>query len=264
MPPDNHTPGDPGTHQTPAIRARVHCDGEHMADLRPSFPASRGSRLTLRTTGRGRWLVVAPVALLLAACSGAGADNTTIRGIDDIEVASPEDLVAAESRPLDPGEAGTVGGGTSDIPVAEEEEDFGSSVGSALDKFNACTEREGVSFVGMPDRNSSDPVLSDPAYGEALGKCANESKILEVFEEQQSRLAEMTPDEVAEYNAGLIETRDCLLRKGWEWDELAPGENGVLEAGLPSPPGVEDPTKILDDPNAKRDIDECATGEFEF
>jgi hypothetical protein len=199
--------------------------------------------------------------LLVGGCADASSDSVTVRGIDEVQVATPEQLAAGarDNTGRLPGE-----GGEGTIPLAEEEGSFGSSLGSALEKFNTCTERLGWEFVGFPDPDSADPVIGDPAYAEAMGTCANESRILEVFDEQQERMANMTPDEVEEFNTGIVALRECLLRRGWEWGELEPDENGVLGNGLPSYPGVENPLDTLDDPNARRDLDECGASQFGF
>ncbi len=200
-------------------------------------------------------------ALAAVACSDQESRTVSIRGIDEVQVATPEQLAAGalDNTGRLPGE-----GSDGTIPLAEEEGSFGSSLGSALEKFNTCNERLGWDFVGFPDPDSADPIIGDPAYAEAMGTCANESRILEVFDEQQQRMANMTPEEVEEFNTGIVALRECLLRRGWEWGELQPDENGVFGNGLPSYPGVENPLDTLDDPNARRDLDECGASQFGF
>lgn len=217
----------------------------------------------LRMISRRAVCVFVALAALAAGCGKEeDAEGPAIRGIDGDQVVTPEQL-ASGARDSSGKTAGS-GGSDNGIPLEEEEDNFGSSLGTALKKFNTCTEREGWQFVGFPDSESSDPIIGDPAYAEAMGSCANESNILGVLRDAQKRLAEMTPDEVKAYNENIVNLRECLLRRGWEWGELQPDENGVLGAGLPTYPPVENALETLEDPNARRDLDECGAAQVGF
>ncbi len=187
-------------------------------------------------------LVAVALAFSLAACGGGGDDDESTAG-------GGAKLQAAGDAQVDVAEDG--GAATTTLPVAEADE--GPAIirlGSAWTAFRQCIKDAGFGDEPLPSGPDGTEGM-DPAYVEALGRCNNETGIVDALEAFQEEGENLDPDQIEQQNEGLIAFRECILRKGWEMGELSPNENGVLfpSGGAPEAPEGRD---------SKRDYEECA------
>jgi len=186
-----------------------------------------------------RLVSVLLVASTITACSGGGdsaGDGVKLQAAGDVKV--------------DVGGAGLTAS-TTTVPVAEGEE--GPAIirlGSAWTAFRECIRNAGFGNEPLPDSAEGFADL-DPAYLDALGKCNNETGIVDAFQAFQAENENLDPDQIEQMNAGLIAFRECIIRRGWEMSELTPNENGALlpSSGPPEPPVGHD---------SQRDYRDCA------
>lgn len=181
-------------------------------------------------------LVVLAAALALAACEGPEGRGgpTLVRAGDATVDVSGHDFDANVTRTT--------------IPVAEAEQSATASMGSAFVKFRECLEREGWGDEPLPS-GPNDLEGVDPEYLKALGKCNTQTGLVETLQEFQRETENLDPEQIEERNQQIILFRECVIRRGWEWGELVPNENGLLgPRGAPVAPANRD---------SDRDFEEC-------
>ena len=181
------------------------------------------------------------VASVIAGCGGGDDDDASGGGAQ---------LQAAGDVKIDVGDAGA-SGSTTTVPVAEGEE--GPAIirlGSAWTAFRECIKGAGFGDEALPT-STEDAQDLDPAYLDALGRCNNETGIVEAFQAFQAESENLDPDQIEQMNSGIIAFRECIVRRGWEMGELTPNENGALfpSSGAPEPPAGHD---------SQRDYKDCA------
>lgn len=197
-------------------------------------------------------------ACLLAGCGG-GSTSQVVRGADDVQVLTPEQVAAARAS-LDTAvpqstvaTEGTDNAPTSvaaadTIPVNRDDRPPELKLFEAFGKFRSCLTDKGYTIEGnLQDRNN--PAYQDPAYAEAVSTCAARTDIVNVLAEMQATRADLTPEQVKERNQAFIDLRDCLVDKGWTI------ETSTSEIGLLEPTVFQNADGVLDD----RDIDQCVS-----
>ena len=194
---------------------------------------------------RSTRLVAVLLAVGVIAGCGGGGD-----GDDDAASNGGAKLQAAGEVDVDVDDAGA-SGSTTTIPLDEAEE--GPAIvrlGSAWTAFRECIKEAGFGDEPLPTGENGTADL-DPAYTEALGRCNNETGIVDAFQAFQAEGENLDPEQIELQNVGLIAFRECILRRGWEMGELEPNENGALfpTSGAPEPPEGRD---------SQRDYQECA------
>ena len=203
------------------------------------------------------------MVLAAAACS-APPPTRVVRGADDVQVMTPEQVSAGRLPALvpdvsapSPGPAAPAAGGDTivagdtiaaadTIPLNKDDRPPELKLFDAFGKFRSCLEEQGYAIEGdLLDRNN--PAYQDPAYGEAVGTCAARTDIVNILSEVQATRANLTPDEVEARNNVFTELRSCLEAKGWTV------ETSTNEIGLLSPTVFQNADGVLDE----RDINRC-------
>lgn len=192
------------------------------------------------------------VAFNLAAFAlGACGDNTTttryvVRGADDIQVMTPEEVAAARKTSGDP--VSSASGSATTIPLNEDNRPPEVKLFAAYQKFNECIKADGYKIEGnLQDPNN--PALKDPDYVASLTKCAARSDILGALRASQEAQAKLTPAEVQKRNENFKKISDCLLKRGWTI-ETSIASNGIVQP------------KVFMSPDGginERDVDQCVT-----
>ena len=210
-------------------------------------------------------LLLLAAALALASC-GDDTERLVVRGVDDLQVADPDEVAAARPQLASAAAAGDeVAAGPAPaaaddaaptpppssapddtIPLAEDDRTAGEKMFEAYEDFSTCLEDEGQAFSGDP-RN--DPELqNDSDYMDALIKCAARSNIAEVAAEYQSAQENLSSDEIREQNERFVELEDCLLDRGWDIETTTNKDGLITPSVFVSPNGEID----------SRDIEQCA------
>ncbi|MEQ1701012.1 MAG: hypothetical protein ABMA25_12940 [Ilumatobacteraceae bacterium] len=211
-----------------------------------------------RTSGRARVVLsLAAAALLLAACSEP-APERVVRGADDVQVMTPQEVTdgrlpamtsttAATTDTLAPGETVPPGDTTAEtIPLNKDDRPPELRLFDAFGKFRSCLEDKGYGIEGdlLDPQN---PAYQDPAYVEAVSTCAARTDIVNVLQEVQATRANLTPEEVEARNEVFTVLRTCLEGKGWTV------ETTTSEIGLLEPAVFQNAEGVLDE----RDINQC-------
>jgi hypothetical protein len=137
-----------------------------------------------------------------------------------------------------------------------QNEDEGSAIGGLFEAFavfRTCLDEEGYAFIGRPDPTleATDPV-NDSGYGEALGKCAAVSDIVNAVEAQQSESENLDTEGIETRNRQLVLWVDCMEGRGFVISEITTNERGLNQ-----PTNIEAPEgQSLFDSD---DMAECAT-----
>jgi hypothetical protein len=201
-----------------------------------------------------RAAVVATSLLLLTACGDEGpSSSVVIRGADEIQVMTPEEVaLAREQNAAQVGDVAAAGEATSDTIAVADDRTPEERLFDSFARFRSCLEQRGTEFIGVPDPADPDSPTNDPAYLESLGVCASQSDILASLEDVQSAADDLTPEQVEQRNEGVLLFRDCMEERGYTV-ELQTGANGAL-----SPTGIESPDGGQFDLDS-RDMETCAS-----
>jgi hypothetical protein len=214
---------------------------------------------------RTRWVAVALV--VLPACGGEASTSTVIRGADDVQVLTPEQVVE-QRRPVPPTTlpppttavtdstaAASTGSDDDATATSEAAETVPQNVDDrppevklfdAFGKFRGCLEERGYGIEGdLLDRNN--PAYQDPDYVDAVSTCAARTDIVAILQEVQATRSSLTPEEVEARNEVFIALRDCLEARGWTV------ETSTSEIGLLEPVVFQNADGVLDE----RDINQC-------
>jgi hypothetical protein len=211
-----------------------------------------------------RACTLAGAAVLLAAGCGSSETTVVVRGADDVQVMTPEQ-VADQRMPVlsttttspAPGAAPVTAGadGTESPDTTAVEETVPQNVDDrppeiklfdAFGKFRACIEDRGYGIEGdLTDPNN--PAYQDPDYLDAVSTCAARTDIVAILEEVQSTRANLTPEEVEQRNEVFTALRDCLVGRGWTV------ETSTSAIGLLEPTVFQNAEGVLDE----RDINQC-------
>jgi hypothetical protein len=201
---------------------------------------------------------MAATALLLAGCAN-GTTTQVVRGADDVQVMTPEEVAAARAT-IDTGVPGTTpgsgaGSGTTPstaagdtIPLNKDDRPPELRLFDAFGKFKSCIEDEGYTIEGDL-QDPSNPAYKDPAYLDTVRTCAARTDIINILAEVQATRANLTPDEVKQRNEVFIGLRDCLENRGWTI------ETTTSEIGLLEPKVFQNADGVLDE----RDINQCVS-----
>ncbi|MDO8403151.1 MAG: hypothetical protein Q7T27_06610 [Pseudomonas sp.] len=200
---------------------------------------------------------MAAAVCLLVGC-GDTSSTQVVRGADDVQVLTPEEVAAARAAIDTAAPASTPPEGTDGapataaaadtIPVNKDDRPPELRLFDAFGKFKSCIEDKGYTIQGdLQDR--SNPAYQDPAYVEAVSTCAARTDIVNILAEVQATRADLTPQQVEERNQAFIDLRDCLVDKGWTI------ETSTSEIGLLEPKVFQNADGVLDD----RDIDQCVS-----
>jgi hypothetical protein len=207
-----------------------------------------GARVALRA------VAVAASLLLLGACAEDEATSSVVvRGADEIQVMTPEEVaLAREENASQTGETSAAGETTSDTIAVADDRSPEERLFDSFAQFRGCLEQRGTEFIGVPDPANPDSPTNDPTYLESLGVCASQSDILASLEDVQSAADDLSPEEVEQRNEGVLLFRDCMEERGYTV-ELQAGPNGAL-----SPTGIESPDGGQFDLDS-RDMEACAS-----
>ena len=133
---------------------------------------------------------------------------------------------------------------------------------TALSKFRACLDRDGVKFQGAPDQSNPNSPTNDPNYVKSLTKCAAESNIVAALKASQTAQDNLTPAQIEQQNKQYLKWRTCMIGRGWKVPKPQPDSKGRLftfgsssgqqgQSPIEAPPGKD----IL----SSSDVQECAT-----
>ena len=213
-------------------------------------------------TGFSTRVCAAVVAAALLGACGSGSTTQVVRGADDVQVLTPEEVAAARAsidtgvpdttpRTVGTGTGGaptSVAAGEATIPLNKDDRPPELRLFDAFGKFKSCIEDKGYTIEGnLQDRNN--PAYKDPAYAEAVSTCAARTDIVNILAEVQATRADLTPEQVEERNQAFIDLRDCLVDKGWTI------ETTTSQIGLLEPKVFQNADGVLDE----RDIDQCVS-----
>ena len=214
-------------------------------------------------------VVAFPLAVFAVAGCAAGGDERVVRGADEVQVMTPEEVAAARAATGAPTAVGstvpegsgvTAPAGTTDtdtdtgagsgdtIPLNRDDRPPELKLFDAFGKFRTCIEDKGYVIQGNL-QDPSNPAYQDPAYRDAVSTCAARTDIINILAEVQATRADLTPAEVEERNEVFVELADCLEDKGWTV------ETRTSEIGLLEPVVFEGPDGTLNE----RDIDQCVS-----
>jgi len=202
------------------------------------------------------WRVVA-AAFLIAGCAAEGGDRV-VRGADDVQVMTPEEVAAARAAIDNVVPATTAAPEVTTavpstaveetVPVNKDDRPPELRLFDAFGKFRSCLEDKGYVIEGnLQDPNN--PAYQDAGYRDAVSTCAARTDIVNILAEVQATRANLTPEQVKERNEVFVELSDCLEDKGWTV------ETRTSEIGLLEPVVFEGPDGTLDE----RDIDACVS-----
>jgi hypothetical protein len=206
----------------------------------------------------GRVAGCTALAFVMLAVGGCGGDTTTtvVRGADDVQVMSPEEVAAVRLPVLttlpasvDSVDGAGVGATTvvgDTVPQNQDDRPPELRLFEAFGEFRSCLEDKGFQIEGdLLDPNN--PAYQQPGYLDAVQTCAARSDIVSVLQEVQSTRASLTPEEVEQRNEVFKELQSCLEGKGWTV------ETRTSEIGLLEPAVFQNADGQLDE----RDINQC-------
>lgn len=219
------------------------------------------------TARRTWWLAGAVALVVLPACGSGASTSTLIRGADDVQVLTPEQ-VAEQRRPVPPTTLPPPTTAVTDSTTAtstDADDDATASTAAAetvpqnvddrppevklfdaFGKFRGCLEDRGYGIEGdLLDPNN--PAYQDPDYVDAVSTCAARTDIVAILQEVQATRSSLTPEQVEARNEVFIALRDCLEGRGWTV-EVSTSEIGLLE-----PVVFQNAEGVLDE----RDINQC-------
>lgn len=194
------------------------------------------------------------VVLLLDGCAGSDDATTVVRGADDVQVMSPDEVAAQRLPTLTTLASTTTGslapGDTAPtaetVPQNQDDRPPELRLFEAFGNFRGCLEDKGYGIEGdLLDPNN--PAYQDPAYLDAVRTCAARTDIVAVLQEVQATRSSLTPEEVEQRNEVFIDLRDCLIDRGWTV------ETRTSEIGLLEPTVFQNADGVLDE----RDINQC-------
>ena len=202
-------------------------------------PRQRRSGAPLATTGCAALLVG------LAACGGSES-ATLVRGADDVQVMTPEQVAEVRlpllttvppgttmppGTTLPPGSTvvgDTVVGDTvvgDTVPQNQDDRPPELRLFEAFGKFRSCLEDKGFQIEGdLLDPNN--PAYQEPGYLDAVQTCAARTDIVSVLQEVQSTRASLTPEEVEERNEVFKELQDVPRGRRAGRSRPAPARSG--------------------------------------
>jgi hypothetical protein len=216
---------------------------------------------------RGRSLLIVVGVLLaavaLAACGGGGgsSDPTVLRAgqldiklpqgykvvqgkvVDENATTTPASTAPATAAPASTsgstgakadatpttkaGATATTKPSTTTIPL-DNSSNPQSDMMSALGKFRACLDRDGVKFIGAPNQADPNSPTNDPSYIKSLSTCAAESNIVSAMKSAQSAQESLTPAQIQQQNKQYLKWRTCMIGKGWKIAMPKPDAQGRL------------------------------------
>jgi len=217
---------------------------------------------------RGRSLLVVVsvllAALALASCGGGGGGNSdatvlhagqldiklpdgykVVQGkvVDETATTAPETAAPATAAPASSsgstgaksdatpttkaGATATTKPSTTTIPL-DNSSNPQSDMMSALGKFRACLDRDGVKFIGAPNQADPNSPTNDPSYIKSLSTCAAESNIVSAMKSAQSAQNNLTPAQIQQQNKQYLKWRTCMIGKGWKIAMPKPDAQGRL------------------------------------
>jgi len=124
--------------------------------------------------------------------------------------------------------ADTVNSPKETVPLEDTQQGRGEQFQSAQQEFNTCLGDAGYDFRGFAGGEGDAAVVEDPAYQEALLRCANESGIAALQTEFRESRASRSPDEIREENEAILGVVSCLRAKGMEIGDPLQDETGAL------------------------------------
>jgi hypothetical protein len=194
-----------------------------------------------------RWTVLVVAVAFLTACS-ATEPTRVVRGADDVQVMTPEEVsagrlpaltstTAAEIAPdasgsttVEPPAGTPTDTVTETIPLNVDDRPPELRLFDAFAKFRSCLEDKGYGIEGdLLDTNN--PAYQDPAYLDAVSTCAARTDIVSVLQEVQATRSNLTPEEVEARNEVFTVLRECLEARGWTV-ETTTSEIGLLEPSV--------------------------------
>jgi hypothetical protein len=227
-------------------------------------------------------------ALVLTACGGGGGGDPTVIRAGQLDIKLPPGWKVVDGkavRPASQASSGSDAGGTASgingtattgnpasgatattsasattIPLGNGENPQ-TAMFTALSKFSACLNRDGVKFVGAPDASNPNSPTNDPNYLKSLSKCAAESNIVSALKAAQTAQDNLTPAQIKTQNKAYLKWRDCMVGRGWKVPEPQPDSKGRLftfgtassqqgQSPIQAPPGKD----IL----TSKDVQDCA------
>lgn len=194
-------------------------------------------------------------AVLLGGCAREGTSQTKVivRGPDDIQVMSPDQVIAMKNPGSGTSSDGAlsngVEGSTSDtLPLNQDNRPPEVKLFSAYQKFTSCLKADGFKVEGnLQDRNN--PAFQNKEYVASLTKCAARSDILGALRASREANAKLTPEEVQEKNENFKKISDCLKKRNWTISF------STSDIGLLQPVQFTSPDGGINE----RDIDQCVT-----
>jgi len=207
-------------------------------------------------------VLVGLAGLVTAACVDQSA-AVVVRGVDDVQVMAPDEVVRARpslvaatstTTPAPVGADGdqqavvsaTTAPTTTTLPLVVDDRPPELRLFEAFGEFRSCLSDRGYAVEGnLLDPNN--PAFQDRAYVEAVQTCAVRTDIVTVLQEVQATRSSLTPEEVATRNEVFIALSDCLEARGWTV------ETRKSEIGLLEPAVFQDADGALNE----RDIDQC-------
>lgn len=182
-------------------------------------------------------LVALVVVLVVSQVGGDSSSDPRVLPAGQVDIQLPEGWKVVDGRIQKPAASasaamptGTAADGSA-VTTTTVKKGFGdaaSDMFSALSKFRACLDGEGVTFIGAPDRSNPDSPSNDPDYIKALSTCAARSNIVAALQAQQAASDSMTPEEIQTANKGYLSWRKCMIAKGWKIAVPTPDEKGRL------------------------------------
>jgi hypothetical protein len=220
--------------------------------------------------------MLAPLALLVTACSGGGSDGEPrVLEAGQVDAKLPDgyrvesaDRAArrearAEARSVTasgapsstlPGQAGATTPTTakSSVPIKKGTNAVQDLI-AASGRFRDCLNDLDVKFIGAPDPNNPQSPTNDPDYIESLGTCAARSNIIQFVEAAKAEQDTWSPKEIKRQNEGYLLWRDCMVKRGWKIEKPTPDEKGRLfvistSSKPPEPPPGKDFFNSTDQP----------------
>jgi len=216
--------------------------------------------------GRSRLVVVSVLlaALALAACGGGGgSSDATVLHAGQLDIKLPDGYKVVQGKVVDEnaatpttaapatdapasssgstgstsksdatpttkaGATATTKPSTTTIPL-DNSSNPQSDMMSALGKFRACLDRDGVKFIGAPNQADPNSPTNDPSYIKSLSTCAAESNIVASLKSAQSAQDNLTPAQIQQQNKQYLKWRTCMIGKGWKIAMPKPDAQGRL------------------------------------
>lgn len=192
------------------------------------------------------------IALVLVGCGGATSESLTLRNADDIQVMTPEEVVAMKATATtmapnqDAGAPDSSDVPSDTIPLNQDDRPAELKLFDAFAEFRGCIEDAGETIRGnLQDPNN--PAYQDPEYLQLIQKCAARSDIINVLNEVQATRESLTPEQIEQRNEAFKLLSDCLKKRGWTI------ETATDAKGLINPTRFESADGGLND----RDINQC-------